>query len=525
MDGMSAFERQLAIRLEQMAGPDPSVDVMASVRAATTRAPRMSSQAMFSATRFVVAGVVVALFGSFLLSGVLTQPRGDEPGPAVAASASASPLATDDWLSQLDIEEVAPGVSRVLTDDEGYAPEDVANSVVGNDGAVWLATDTGPIVLLGQPFRQAFGRAVNFARGEGGTVWAASMPGSNPCGPPTDEIILRRPQPQIHAFDGETRTGRSSGLGGTDSQSDAEPGPIEIAQFAIHSDGTAWVVQPHSCGDSTNRREQEQSPYRQFFAVKHLGPAGWTSYEFGDGLPDLSCGEDCVGWTSEGNGLVITPDGDVWVGASDGLLRFDGVEWQAVRPLGGDDDHGIIGLAANGDGVLWAEIQTMDDFDWGPSRLGGGRQLARFDGEDWEVFYTSSTEDFSSAPESDYRGPTGIQGVGPDGTVWLTDTYTDTDRGSRLDDPNLQAAKDRSLPVSFDGERWRRYPELLEDWASDPLNEAEHFPGGEGLHLGTSQIAVGPDGSAWVTVGVSNARDLSRTGLYVIRPDEVEPNE
>ena len=44
---------------------------------------------MFSATKFVVAGAIVALFGGFLLAGVLTQPS-DEPLPPAAASASSS---------------------------------------------------------------------------------------------------------------------------------------------------------------------------------------------------------------------------------------------------------------------------------------------------------------------------------------------------------------------------------------------------------------------------------------------------
>jgi len=48
---------------------------------------------MFSATKFVVAGVIVVLFGGFLLAGVLTQPQSEEPLP-VGASASASPEAT-----------------------------------------------------------------------------------------------------------------------------------------------------------------------------------------------------------------------------------------------------------------------------------------------------------------------------------------------------------------------------------------------------------------------------------------------
>ena len=50
---------------------------------------------MFSATKFVVAGAIVALFGGFLLSGVLTQQPSDEQLPAVGASASASGRATE----------------------------------------------------------------------------------------------------------------------------------------------------------------------------------------------------------------------------------------------------------------------------------------------------------------------------------------------------------------------------------------------------------------------------------------------
>ncbi len=42
---------------------------------------------VFSATRFVVAGAIVALFGGFLLAGVVTRPR-DESRPAVGASPS-----------------------------------------------------------------------------------------------------------------------------------------------------------------------------------------------------------------------------------------------------------------------------------------------------------------------------------------------------------------------------------------------------------------------------------------------------
>jgi len=52
-------------------------------------------QSMFSATKFVVAGVIVALFGGFLLTGVLTTQPSDDPLPAAVSSASVEPDASE----------------------------------------------------------------------------------------------------------------------------------------------------------------------------------------------------------------------------------------------------------------------------------------------------------------------------------------------------------------------------------------------------------------------------------------------
>jgi hypothetical protein len=102
------------------------------------RIPQWRFQSMFNATKFVVAGAIVALFGGFLLSGVLTQPSEDRL-PAVGASASAqaeptgvvfaepesvwdvepdSTSTTAGLLPGVDLvtEEVEPGVFRVLSD-------------------------------------------------------------------------------------------------------------------------------------------------------------------------------------------------------------------------------------------------------------------------------------------------------------------------------------------------------------------------------------------------------------------------
>ena len=49
---------------------------------------------MFSATKFLVAGAIVALFGGFLLVGLLTRQQSEEVLPAVGATASPSPKTT-----------------------------------------------------------------------------------------------------------------------------------------------------------------------------------------------------------------------------------------------------------------------------------------------------------------------------------------------------------------------------------------------------------------------------------------------
>ena len=93
MDDRHAFERQVAGEMVRRAGPVRPVDAPAIFNTITTaQGPKWSLQSMFSATKFVVAGVIVALFGGFLLSGVLTQPREDESVPAaVVATPSRKP--------------------------------------------------------------------------------------------------------------------------------------------------------------------------------------------------------------------------------------------------------------------------------------------------------------------------------------------------------------------------------------------------------------------------------------------------
>ena len=90
MDDMTDFERQLAARLEHKAGPQRPVDAMEIVRTATTSSSRWSFQSMFSATKFVVAGAIVAMFGGFLL---IAQPFDQRDGGVPGAAQSDDAMA------------------------------------------------------------------------------------------------------------------------------------------------------------------------------------------------------------------------------------------------------------------------------------------------------------------------------------------------------------------------------------------------------------------------------------------------
>jgi hypothetical protein len=88
MDDMNAFEHLIASVVQQTTRPPRPVDVMSIVRITTTQSPKSRFQAMFSVTKFIVAGVIVALFGGLLLSGVLTTRQGEDATPVVGATLS-----------------------------------------------------------------------------------------------------------------------------------------------------------------------------------------------------------------------------------------------------------------------------------------------------------------------------------------------------------------------------------------------------------------------------------------------------
>lgn len=367
MDDLRAFEAQLARVLQQAAGPSRPTDVATVVRTVTARSPRWSVPATFSATKFVVAASIVALFGGLLLAGVMTEPI-EKAVPAL----SPSPATTPDRLrampspsAGLVTEPVAPGVVRVLSDGAGHdlASLGVDDIAVGADGAVWMTASSG-LFRLGQP-----GMAPvrgdpsyrNLTVANDGTVWAG-------VGDPS-------------SYDGE-RWSSSPGY---------------VARWAVRPDGTVWGVRP----DANYFSEEGREP--PGFVLSRIEDGRWTTVDL-VGWPRRAIGD---GSAPYGPGLVATADGSLWLIARRGdealLVRYDGTRWKAVETPFDPALH-----FAAPDGSLWIIDRREGAKD-------GRTQLASYRDGAWTRSALRGIPHRTHYGDEDTLRPR----VGSDGAVWL----------------------------------------------------------------------------------------------------------
>lgn len=133
-----------------------------------------SGSTVFSALRFVAAGIIIGLFGGFLLASVLTTPP-MEQAPA-AATDSPVPVTTEELLSTAATEEIEPGLLRVVDDGiRDLATADTISLVSGLDGSIWLLSEdhllrVGADGTYGWPSELA-GPVSEFEVAPDGTVW------------------------------------------------------------------------------------------------------------------------------------------------------------------------------------------------------------------------------------------------------------------------------------------------------------------------------------------------------------------
>lgn len=179
-----------------------------------------------------------------------------------------------------------------------------------------------------------------------------------------------------------------------------------------------------------------------------VAPDGTEWMSFGgelhryDGTEFISVGapETSDGHNEVGEYIAVTADGTVWAsgsvlgwGAPSGsLARFDGTNWELMRPLG-NKELPAAALAATPDGSLWALIIDADpegDFE----RLDWEWTLARYDGSEWTRY-----------PEvAEFSAPTPMALEAHGDTVLLA---------NGLSEPHFMGV------VVYDGQSWRHYLE------------------------------------------------------------------
>jgi len=426
MDEMTAFERQISGELGQMAGPDRRIDAMAMVRTVTipssrwpaiTRrlrggvspTPRGRGFTMFSAVKFIAAAAIVALFGGFLLAGILTTEQGDEMAPA-AVTESPSPVTTEELLSGMVTEEVEPGVFRVVNDGVrdltyplggwGYSGFMVD---VTPDGSVWMSVDEGDhdLFRLGEEpvFEDPWTHLRSREVAPDGSLWAIGIGGV-----PDDRS-------GIFSFDGDGWTLRATTTG-------------DPHALAVGPDGTVWVL-----ATDLLRLEDDGS------------------------LTTIEAWSDVYGGDAKWLELAVTPDGDVWLVGTRGrsqegaerLLRFDGEGWAAIPgPIPGPEgwEPGFMGrgLDVGADGALWVKASRTS--------------VARFDDPGWTTFTEADGVKPWGVPDDVF---TDLLEVAADGSLWLI--------GSPTEEP-----EDCCGVSHYDGTTWTSYlvGSLIHDFAIAP---------------------------------------------------------
>ena len=296
---------------------------------------------MFSVTKYVVAGVIVALFGGFLLAGVLTQPR-EEPTPAAM-----SPTATADLLSTLETEEVAPGVFQVLSDGHRGLDTKVGQVAIAPEGDVWvLKYGEGMairIVRVGEPgvaYRldestgaRAFGRLVT---GDDGTIgyaqWIYDVP-----------AVLEGREWVTHDGSRYENCVRLFG--------------------SVAADGTCFENEPRGSGLMQQTDDETRS-----VTARDVGSFGYDAR---------------INLYSVRLGKPVSADGILWApaynsdgGTFDGLAKYDGQAWSSI-PYPKESALFSPGpMSVTPDGVVW--VASYAD--------GEGLTMVSWDGEQWHSF-------------------------------------------------------------------------------------------------------------------------------------------
>ena len=385
---------------------------------------------------------------------------------------SGPPLTSDTLLSRFITEEVEPGVTWIVYDNEhdltGLADGSL-RLLATTDGSVWSYNADGifPIGGLGPDFPSA---SIDYeedgsqpspdiwldavAIGRGDTIWAVRpSEGERPALRSLELIdwlkydgvawALRKPAPE----------------GGT------------VVGVHIDPDDTIWAWWRDDDGVTTIGRLDDIDQF-YFTDVAMLESTYVAGNEDEGEAPTRQ-------WPA-----IAIHDGNTWALAGDPvrLLRLVDGEWWEQPPLPEPDwqirtENGH-GLVVGSNGELWVEIircKENEQFPEWPECVFG---LGRFDDDGWTVWdWEQEPPKIAGVFDADTGLPTAI---GPDGRAWFA-----TGSGA----------------VWFDGSDWGR------------VGPQEHI----------YALAVAPDGSVWINAGRQRRvgdgeMDFGPTEYYVIQP-------
>jgi hypothetical protein len=533
MTDMTAFERQLSGEITGLMGPVRPVDDEAIFTAITAaQSPRWRFQSMFSAAKFVIAGVVLALFGGLLLAGVLTQQPSDETAPDAAASASIAPAATEpaatrnvqpepDASASADVQaelrtlknrlnhlrakraptEADRAEIRALRNQIALLQDTTTPELLPGLDLVTEQIEPGAYRVLSDGVRELSGLPAderrymggvldtNIAAGLDGSIWLFGLDGFYRLGADAKHQWF-----EDSWRDGNGRPGQADievGPGGTVWLQPADGGDIwsfdgeswatrregskdeVLSGLAVQQDGTVlttWSTDPPGGKNKPQPRT----------TVARLGADGW---------------EDLPG-SVEGAGVVfhdvIVTDGggeEVWLMPGFGpLRRHDGTGWIAQpTPKAGSEVRAAVGP----DGTLWVRLVRCDsttECEAGTAMNGRSSILARLDGEVWEVF---RAKDGIPLMGDHYQGFEGFFEVAPDRSIWFNPngdprTGPECDGIANFDGQvlhhYLRGHCITAMDIASDGTVWLRATEREPDGSARPERRSFDFLPNEPVH-------------------------------------------
>lgn len=380
-------------------------------------------QIMLSATKFLVAGAVLALASGFLLTGTLSQPNGDRLPVGASAKATARALPTDATPArpeptadaqhddfellpgvQLDVERVGSGIYRVRSDGHTDLTDDVWQVEVEDDGEAWVLMNR----VTYEP-RKRYPEELRVRYGD------------------TRVLVLGEPGPR---FRGPKRSNR--------------PFRLSIVDGQIRLDGRAWT-----------QIGWRGLPDREC-AGQVLAGGCWTIDREADGisrtdLTDLARGVERIFTRADvgipvdrgfGSAFALDDEGTVWTAFVDGkdilgpmaqttgLASWDGSEWTIHGFETGVPGHPMH-LLAGSDGSVWMLTEGYSDD-------GRANWIGRWDGSTWSTLGRTTVPKVRFSPSHRIN-------ESPDGTVWFGPlAFWD---GARM--------RQIELPMSYFGDRSR----------------------------------------------------------------------